>query len=407
MIYLFPDTNIFLHYKHPIELNWRSLAGGDDVTLVVTMQTLSELDKHKNVGTTKALRERARSRVKWLGDVQDGKLTSPLAVEFGDRVPNQVFFDHGLDKDHPDDRHIAGMLAHGDGEAVRQIITADIGMKTRVRSRKLLCASPDDSDRLPDEDDPEVVLLRKEKADLLRQVHRCPDLKLTFEDGTKVLRYPIKLPAEVTERHLQEELLEYERKKIAPIRSFEVVNVTTGEPLRVEGNSRRIEEYLNDYKKYLEDDYAYRLYELLCVPVCLVLRNDGTLPASTITVDFALPEGVKLVSESKPPPKPERPEWDPLGTTALNQKLLGMVIPRKFLTSFDRGVVPKFEGYFDERQTWQVRNIRHTDDEKENLFVIFDSPARVQNLAIKALVKSAETIEPVEVSLGLVVRADG
>ncbi len=82
--------------------------------------TIAELDKHKNAGTTKGLRERARSRVKWLGDVQDGKVTLRFAVEFGDRVPDDVFLDHGLDKDHPDDRHIAGMLAHGDGSAVRQ-----------------------------------------------------------------------------------------------------------------------------------------------------------------------------------------------------------------------------------------------------------------------------------------------
>ncbi len=58
---------------------------------------------------------------------------------------------------------------------------------------------------------------------------------------------------EATERYLQKELLEYERKKIHPIEALEVINVTTGKPLRVEGNAKDAATYLDDYKKYLAE----------------------------------------------------------------------------------------------------------------------------------------------------------
>src|SRR5438445_799481 len=44
---LFPDTNLFLHCKAIKEIDWPAVAGTKPVKLIVCMQVVKELDKHK------------------------------------------------------------------------------------------------------------------------------------------------------------------------------------------------------------------------------------------------------------------------------------------------------------------------------------------------------------------------
>ena len=58
-VFVFPDTNIFLHLKFFDEVDWPAQLGADNVTLVLTQAVVGELDEKKWSGTR---REKARAQ---------------------------------------------------------------------------------------------------------------------------------------------------------------------------------------------------------------------------------------------------------------------------------------------------------------------------------------------------------
>ena len=47
ILYLFPDTNFFIHYKNPNELSWTDIGEFEEIRLIVTMPVLTEIDELK------------------------------------------------------------------------------------------------------------------------------------------------------------------------------------------------------------------------------------------------------------------------------------------------------------------------------------------------------------------------
>jgi hypothetical protein len=65
-IAIFPDTNLFLHYRRLDEIDWLDTTGADAVTLLIAPIVVRELDRKKVQGETKRIRDRANERLKWL-----------------------------------------------------------------------------------------------------------------------------------------------------------------------------------------------------------------------------------------------------------------------------------------------------------------------------------------------------
>ncbi len=63
MIYVIPDSNVFLHFKSLDQIDINSVAGITDATLVITHILLNELDEHK-YGPREGLRERAEHAIR-------------------------------------------------------------------------------------------------------------------------------------------------------------------------------------------------------------------------------------------------------------------------------------------------------------------------------------------------------
>lgn len=46
--WIIADTNYFLHFQYPDQIDWNSLVSSKKITLVIPMIVIDELDKHKN-----------------------------------------------------------------------------------------------------------------------------------------------------------------------------------------------------------------------------------------------------------------------------------------------------------------------------------------------------------------------
>jgi len=109
MKYIFPDTNIFLHFKFFDEIDWQMIIDGS-ITMVIAPIVISELDHHKRNPNSR-ISKRAKSVLKKLEDYGDlGQINQNAAIKLIAQEPApQVFEKSSLDKTVPDDRLIAGI----------------------------------------------------------------------------------------------------------------------------------------------------------------------------------------------------------------------------------------------------------------------------------------------------------
>ena len=188
-VFVFPDTNVFLHFQFFDEVDWPTQLGTDEVTLVLTQAVLSELDEHKWSGTRreKLRAQKVLKRLDALGlsatalEVRAGVHVMALDSEPGD----ELFAQHRLAPQVVDDRLIASILEFKEraGDAKVLLLTDDTGLRIKARGRRLEVVAPPESlrsDEEPDEVERELERARRELAEARSAV---PDLRLTFEGG--------------------------------------------------------------------------------------------------------------------------------------------------------------------------------------------------------------------------------
>ena len=63
---VFPDTNLFLHYRSLNEIDWCSLVQGSSVEIKIAPVVTRELEEQKTINQVRKLKERAATGVKLL-----------------------------------------------------------------------------------------------------------------------------------------------------------------------------------------------------------------------------------------------------------------------------------------------------------------------------------------------------
>src|SRR5262249_9801726 len=151
--------NTFLHFLSFDQIDWPSIARCKEVTLVVAPVILAELDRKKYEATGK-IRERSRAAINRLSRFIDNHVAEPLragvTLQLLDREPGLDYSTHGLDKDVPDDRLLASVIyfREQDGFPSASIVTADVGLQLKSRSRGVQVVILPDDLRLPEGPDP-------------------------------------------------------------------------------------------------------------------------------------------------------------------------------------------------------------------------------------------------------------
>lgn len=135
----FLDTNYFLHFKPPTEIDWPKLLDTKNVELRLCHQVLDELNKIKRDREKQPrLRKRARNlmpQIRHWAENKDIRKGVKIAL---DARPARINYDaHDLDRNEGDDRVLASVFEYIEsGTAARVVVgTDDINLQLRCKTR--------------------------------------------------------------------------------------------------------------------------------------------------------------------------------------------------------------------------------------------------------------------------------
>src|SRR5580698_9395804 len=80
---IFPDTNVFLHYRRLTEIDWCALLKVKTVTIMIAPMVTGELEEQKTLNPSRKLRDRADASVRMLNKCLEGNwVRDGVTIEF-------------------------------------------------------------------------------------------------------------------------------------------------------------------------------------------------------------------------------------------------------------------------------------------------------------------------------------
>jgi hypothetical protein len=291
-VFLFPDTNVFLHYEMFDAVDWSALVGGRSVVLCISRTVTKELEEKKY---DQKLSSRKRDRVKKVSAKLDQYLEAGGAVRSGVRlliVRHPEASSGGLNLQHADDALVAAAYEYKlrNGCDAR-IASADVNLRNTARGLELaLLTLPTTLELPPEPDDAEVELKRlRSENERLKSVPR-PRLSLGFAGGSAVAR--LKRPAN--------ELVE-----LPPILVPEGASTDLEEATFIVMGMPK--ELRTRQAKYRRAKAEFDRDMVLTFKLELTLFNKGEAPARGVHLELTFPDHT-LVREELPE-APKEPTW--------------------------------------------------------------------------------------------------
>lgn len=303
--YLFPDTNVFLHFKRPDEVDWRPLAGGDEVELVIVQPVLRELDKHKATNAVRRLKDRAAGAVKWLSTMAGSRgptrIREGVTLSFRRSNPLVDFRTHRLREGILDDEIVASVLEFKaeHGESPILIVTGDVGMQVLAPGHGIDAIAPPEEYRLPEEPDPAEVEARRLRAQLAELQNRQPAPVIVFRDGGS--RASVELPVveqvsnEAIRRAVEETKWAAEAER--PLLLGDDDDEAGFGYTRQQAHDMMVHR-CEAKRGYMVALQAARDRRGRTIPLALLLENRGTAPATDIDIEFEVSGGRAEFSDS-------------------------------------------------------------------------------------------------------------
>ena len=162
ILYLFPDTNVFIQCRALAELDWKQFEHFAEVDLIVCRSVQREIDRQKNRGNDRVGR-RARMANTLFGELAEGSASSVLIHQNGPVVrlslmgPGKPDSEASelLDYNKPDDELVGYAVRFQKSQSDHEVgvLTHDSGVKVTARTLGLKVYPIDDSWLLPPEPD--------------------------------------------------------------------------------------------------------------------------------------------------------------------------------------------------------------------------------------------------------------
>jgi len=420
---VYPDTNIFMHYRSVDELPLANIVGAlGAITVVVTPSVVDELDMQKVKHPNSDLRERAKQVVARLREWRrSGRTTLPNGAQLAYRVQRHAkdLRALGLDETIRDDHLLAEILSERDVNKGRHVLlTADFGPELRAESLQIEAVAPPEEHRLalPDATEKE---LRKAKAEIQRMQTRRPNLVLGFADGGPH-RSTVRRPAPLTDVDLRAKVEQERRARIMalPIELSRTGVVGTlasfsSNPLgpsvgAVRAYNEGVEKYLAKYEEHLrrwwlaDEELVARTIEL-----SLEFCNQGTVTASTVRIEISAPPDVELTQDSPAghalPQPPERPRSLYDG---------GPMLPDSLLRGYQAQVQPNVRGPYltkdeDPAVTYRIDRALHKQTYTlKPFFLVYPTIEAIRSVTLRASMVSDELPDWSDSELHVVVDFD-
>jgi len=433
-IALFPDTNLFLHYRPVNEIDWCSLFQSKFVEIEIAPVVTRELEKQKTLNPSRKLRDRADIALKLLyrhlgnQHVRDG-----VALRFLSKEPTSEFAEsRGLNLQLQDDRLIGTLFLYRDENPDNRcvLVTGDLPLTVKGHQFQIEYRALDESLLLPSEPDP----LEKRNKELLAELHRYktrePELAALFDNGQDHCRFCLMSAENVPgqEAEIQAKLATA-KEKVQPVdltpkqeldtalgrgqfaQMIELIRQTT-EGLQAFGRqfyedyNIRVAEYHQAYEKYLRDTFAFKTRALRTIKLSLIVSSSGSCPAEDIHLMLHFPDGFSLYDEKHPPKVPEEP-----------------AVPSKEPSFFSRSPLYSMPDILEIRSPFpqprdpslpRIRKTNSYDVEFEcdklkhgfiwilsPLFVTFDTWESAKSFSIQYVIRAGNMIDPQEGKLGV------
>lgn len=313
-LYLFLDTNIYLHAHFFDQIPWPKIAEVDEVVLVVPLVALEELDDKKHSGRTKRIRSRAQKTTSRMleilsagGDVRE----QTRLTDFQD-LPDVQWGAVKLDSQKNDHRLLATILTFRSANPNQSIafMTRDAGPALIARRLDIPTIELPEKYLLDPELDETEKELRKAKTELAQMHAAQPKLTLTFGHGSN--RLELERPRIPSEEKMLEEIEAHHRQySLEDSDPAAIVGAAAASFLASSDEIRRYKKQLPDYLDRWEKWYRRKVRRdaTTTIDFLLLLRNEGRQPATSVYADLSFPAGL-IVTES-PVDGEDEPEPDP------------------------------------------------------------------------------------------------
>jgi len=301
------DTNVLMQYRPFDEVDWPKQLGVQPVMLVFTPVVFAELDRYKWAGS-KRQKERARAVLKKLNAL--ALSTTPVTTRRGvqamalDAEPaDELFSRHRLHPQSADDRLLASYFGFREERPADRvlIISADGGLATKARSRRIELVAPDDSLELPDEPDEATRELERLRREVAEAKGAAPDLTLTFGGSQTGGRFDIQVVTAI-DSQTRRALLDAWRKRYPHISPTDQSIIGPGGQKISLGTFAGLPGYVSDadavnynagvnrvfsrYEAFLTAWASALNGHKRILPFKLVLENSGSAPALDVDVQL-------------------------------------------------------------------------------------------------------------------------
>lgn len=364
LAFAFVDTNIFLHFTYFDQIDWPRELGYRSVCLVIAPTVLAELDDFKYDRDSKRRQERSAKVTKHLSAIAEAT-PAGIPAPIPDRKDVQLLLlagatdvssYSGLVPSVKDDQIVASVLSFQERqpdptEAAVLVVSDDVGMRTKCRSRGITAVGLDDRWQLPSEPTKEQMELRRLQNELAALKSRGPQLSLAFSVGSEysgVVLADLSVVEPLTSEQIavfvaaEAEAVRWSPPEKPPRhRTQQATKLPNGVDLsalveaaeatasalsqmslafdnsypkeeidRYEEDKRK---YLDDYAKYLEVLVGLETVKRRSLRLVLTLLNEGTEPAQGVVVQLHVPDGPRVWRDEDqlevldPPSRPKKP----------------------------------------------------------------------------------------------------
>jgi len=321
MIYIFIDTNIFLHYRDFREIDWLKLVSAEKCTLVVPSIVIDELDE-KKIGTNK-ISTRARQNLNLIEELTENPNIKENVYfkPFLDKPLQHIYKENELNFKEQDHRLFASIMDFKQKNGVNNIIlcTNDVGPRLRAKRFGIKTLKLPDELLLPNQESEEKKKIKKLEEENRKLKSKIPDLFLSFDNGKDFLKYNISEFEEVDFESFKNKKLNEIKQKYPYIKKVDsyknplVASLSQATSLTTEqinSYNKKLDEYYNEFEKALEKIYESEKRKQLTFEINLLLFNNGSVPAEDIDIHLHFPDGFELreTEEEKKRNKIELPE---------------------------------------------------------------------------------------------------
>lgn len=328
MKYLFLDTNIYLHFIDFEQIPWSTLVG-DDVTIVVPMTVIAEIDKIKDGQSSKVKNKAKRICSKFASIFIDENTNQKFQVIQINEPSSELLIQHNLSFDVNDDKIIGAILTYPHKQD-SIVVSCDNTMliKAKLNNIKYLRLS---DDYLLKEEKTKAEIERDDYKKQLQELqNRNPDLHLCFanEKNTMVLKKPSSIDleeqvaAKIDELRLKYPILhrvlkqKNEVQQPIPLESLlrnktiEALDlqiakqITTFDPLcmysneHLENYNAKIEAFYSESETFYRNELIRQSIEQRIFKLEFCIINTGTAMSGEMLINISIPNDVKIYNNT-------------------------------------------------------------------------------------------------------------